>query len=85
MSDKTITTPRPSGSNADEWYLFLEQFLENRANGNGTGLEYVAVQIATALDELLEALKGVVRIADRKTVEFDAARAAIAKADGLNV
>ncbi len=32
------------------------------------------------LAELLEALKAVVRIADRKTVEFDAARAAIAKA-----
>jgi ribose 5-phosphate isomerase len=33
-------------------------------------------------DELLTALKGVVRVADRKTVEFDAARAAIAKAEG---
>lgn len=30
---------------------------------------------------LLEALKGVVRVADRKTVEFDAARAAIAEAE----
>lgn len=30
--------------------------------------------------DLLEALKGVVRVADRATVEFDAARAAIAKA-----
>jgi hypothetical protein len=29
-------------------------------------------------DELLAALKGVVAVADRKTVEFDAARAAIA-------
>lgn len=33
-------------------------------------------------DELLTALKGVVRVADRKTDEFDAARAAIAKAEG---
>lgn len=33
-------------------------------------------------DELLAALKGVVRVADRKTAEFDAARAAIAKAEG---
>jgi hypothetical protein len=32
--------------------------------------------------ELLEALRGVVRVADRSTVEFDAARAAIAKAEG---
>lgn len=33
-------------------------------------------------DELLEALIGVVRVADRATDEFDAARAAIAKATG---
>jgi hypothetical protein len=33
--------------------------------------------------ELLEALKGVVAIADRKTVEFDRARAAIAKATNV--
>jgi len=32
-------------------------------------------------DEMLAALKGVVRVADRATVEFDAARAAIAKAE----
>ena len=31
--------------------------------------------------ELLAVLKGVVRVADRKTAEFDAARAAIAKAE----
>jgi hypothetical protein len=31
---------------------------------------------------LLEALKGVVKVADRATMEFDAARAAIAKAEG---
>lgn len=33
-------------------------------------------------DALLAALKGVIRVADRKTDEFDAARAAIAKAEG---
>ncbi|MBT2322563.1 hypothetical protein J7E62_09415 [Variovorax paradoxus] len=32
--------------------------------------------------EMLEALRGVVRVADRATDEFDAARAAIAKATG---
>lgn len=37
--------------------------------------------IASAPD-LLEALIGVVKVADRATVEFDAARAAIAKAEG---
>ncbi len=34
------------------------------------------------ITEMLDALKGVVRVADRSTVEFDAARAAIAKAAG---
>jgi hypothetical protein len=37
-----------------------------------------------AAPELLEALKGVLAVADRKTDEFDAARAAIAKATGTN-
>jgi hypothetical protein len=32
--------------------------------------------------ELVEALTGVVRVADRATVEFDAAKAVIAKATG---
>jgi hypothetical protein len=32
--------------------------------------------------ELLEALEGVIRVADRDTVEFEAARAAVAKAKG---
>lgn len=35
-----------------------------------------------AAPDLLAALKAVVSVADRKTVEFDAARAAIAKAEG---
>lgn len=33
-------------------------------------------------DALVKALEGVIRVADRKTVEFDAARAALAKARG---
>lgn len=41
--------------------------------------------LLTAAPLLLEALKGVVRVADRKTVEFDAARAAIAEAESINV
>lgn len=36
--------------------------------------------LAAAAPDLLEALIGVLRVADRKTDEFDAARAAIAKA-----
>ena len=39
-------------------------------------------QLIGAAPDLLEALKAVVRIADRRTVEFDRARAAIAKAEG---
>lgn len=39
-------------------------------------------RLIAAAPDLLAALKGVLRIADRKTVEFDAARAAIAKAEG---
>lgn len=38
--------------------------------------------LQSQVDELVAALKGVIRVADRKTDEFDAARAAIAKAEG---
>lgn len=41
-------------------------------------------RLEVAAPDLLEALKGVLRVADRKTAEFDAARAAIAKAEGVN-
>lgn len=40
---------RPSGSNADEWHLFLCRYLDNRAMFP-TGLTYVAVQIAEAIE-----------------------------------
>lgn len=39
-------------------------------------------RLIAAAPDLLEALKGVLRVADRATTEFDAARAAIAKAEG---
>lgn len=38
-------------------------------------------RLIAAAPDLLEALKGVIRVADRRTVEFDAAHAAIAKAE----
>jgi hypothetical protein len=38
--------------------------------------------LIAAAPDLLEALRGVVRLADRATVEFDAARVAIAKTAG---
>lgn len=40
-------------------------------------------RLIAAAPELLEALQGVLRVADRKTDEFDAAHAAIAKAIGV--
>lgn len=40
------------------------------------------MQLIEAAPDLLAALLGVLRVADRKTDEFDAARAAIAKATG---
>lgn len=39
-------------------------------------------RLIAAAPDLLEALRGVLRVADRATDEFDAARAAIAKAVG---
>ncbi len=48
---------------------------------DGPEAEANARLIASAPD-LLAALEGVLRVADRKTDEFDAARAAIAKAKG---
>ena len=50
-------------------------------HGSRTGREANARLIAAAPD-MLAALFGVVRVADRATDEFDAARAAIAKATG---
>lgn len=40
---------RPTGSNADEWHLFLSQYLDNRAT-QPSGLTFIAVQIAEAID-----------------------------------
>ena len=40
---------RPAGSNADEWHLFLSEYLDNRANFP-TGMTFIAVQIAEAID-----------------------------------
>lgn len=50
-------------------------------NSDGTDL-FANARLIAAAPELLQALIDVVRVADRATVEFDAARAAIAKATG---
>jgi redox-sensitive bicupin YhaK (pirin superfamily) len=44
-----------------------------------------ALALAEAARAMLAALKGVVRVADRKTDEFDAARAAIAQAEAAGI
>ena len=55
------------------------------AHGDGftyPGSHTANARLMAAAPELLEALRGVLKVADRKTDEFDAARAAIAKATG---
>lgn len=44
--------------------------------------DYENANLIVAAPDMLAALKGVLRVADRKTAEFDAARAAIARAEG---
>ena len=46
----------------------------------GSGDVCANARLIAAAPELLDALQAVVRVADRNTVEFDMARAAIAKA-----
>jgi hypothetical protein len=67
----------PSGSGMNLWSGRLEK-------NNGYPLEHAlrAAVLLEAAHDLLEALKGVVRVADRNTDEFAAAHAAIAKAEG---
>jgi hypothetical protein len=45
-----VSESRPRGSNADEWHLFLCQYLDNRAT-SPNGLTFMAVQIAEAIEE----------------------------------
>jgi hypothetical protein len=47
-----------------------------------SGTAEADTRLIAAAPEMLEALEGVLRVADRKTKEFDAARAAIQKAKG---
>lgn len=44
MTDTTMK--RPSGSNADEWHLFLCEYLDDPCDG----LAFIAVQIAEAIE-----------------------------------
>lgn len=62
----------------DEGGEFPEYFDKKRKDANA---EFI-VRACNVHDDLVAALEGVIRIADRKTVEFDAAHAALAKAKG---
>lgn len=63
--------PKPSHFHEQD-ELYKHDLITNEANAH----------LIAAAPELLEALKAVIRVADRKTVEFDMAHAAIAKAIG---
>lgn len=41
---------RPKGNNADEWHLFLSEWLDNSATCPN-GMTFMAVQIAEAIDD----------------------------------
>ena len=56
--------------------------LDVQINGGNREDNKANARLIAAAPDLLVALQGVVRVADRKTDEFDAARAAIAKATG---
>ncbi len=65
--------------------LRLADLLENEKHVTDLALFKAAAELRRLHQvnaELVEALTGVVRVADRATVEFDAAKAAIAKATG---
>ena len=51
----------------------------------GEGIGKANATLIASAPELLAALKGVLRVADRATDEFDAARAAISKAEGETI
>jgi hypothetical protein len=84
-----------AGSGRDGKFIYDEVYVYSPASG----VEDIAIasdiadplggdsmpnaRLIAAAPELLEALQGVLRVADRQTDEFDAARAAIAKAIGV--
>ncbi len=50
VPQETWKSSRPTGSNADEWHLFLCERLDNRAT-QPNGLTFCAVQIAEAIEQ----------------------------------
>lgn len=69
----------------DEARPGIVRYVEDPTVGMLVGINARDVVTACNLHaELVAALKGVVAVADRRTVEFDAARAAIAKAEFMS-
>lgn len=60
----------------------LLTLIAEQTMGSGPNSQEYDPHLIAAAPELLEALIGVVRVADRATAEFDAARAAIARVQG---
>lgn len=67
-----VSVPLSTGSM--KWALFDDGIRSENPEADA--------RLIAAAPDLLEALRGVLRVADRATDEFDAARAAIAKATG---
>ncbi len=59
-SDTPEMPVRPRGANADEWHLFLCEYMDSRATYPG-GLEFVAVQISEAIEAERDRCANIVR------------------------
>lgn len=78
--DNTLSIVQ-AGKEAHEWWFIANCSMPDEEDHLFTGSEVIAnAKLIAAAPDLLAALRGVLAVADRKTVEFDAARAAIAKA-----
>lgn len=80
----TVGTPGPNGcpTVGTARGLMVAMVAHSLEMPNQRGQAAGDAALISAAPDLLEALRGVLRVADRKTDEFDVARAAIAKATG---
>jgi len=65
---------------ADGYAVSDATVFHGRHEGEHTANAEFIVRACNAHDDLVKALQGVIRVADRSTAEFDAARDALAKA-----
>lgn len=100
MSDAQHTPGPWEFGSGDNYYVRADAYPKNfphrfESDDLGDYLAYVGnrthdfgkanARLIAAAPELLEALRAVISVADRKTVEFDLARAALAKAEGRSM